>query len=576
MRAARIFRRVGPQAWPAVPLGPDSVEVQPRALRLGDGWCRSFAVVGYPREVARGWLEPLTTLPARLDVSVHIDPVPTELAAERLRRQLARLESSRRADAARGRLADPEIEVAAADARDLAGGLARGEQKLFRVGLYLTVHAGSEHALEAACAKVRAACASMLADPRPATWRQLEAWASTLPLGVDGLGVTRTFDTAALSAAFPFASAGFDNTSGVLYGTTTDGNGPVFWDRFGADNHNSVILARSGAGKSYLAKLEILRSLYAGVEVFVVDPEDEYRLSAETAGGAYLHLGAPGVRLNPFDLAPGPDPLISRALFAHSLIAVLLGAKPAPAEAAALDRAVLAAYESVGITADARSHARPAPILADVSAALAADADPAAHDLAARLAPYVAGSHRGLFDGPTTTRPESHLVVFSLRDVPGELKAAATLIVLDAIWRRVSDPARPARRLVTVDEAWLLMGDPAGAEFLFRMAKSARKHRAGLTVVTQDAPDLLASPLGQAVVSNAATQILLRQAPQGIDVLADAFALSGGERTFLLSAARGQGLLCAGADRVAFAAVASPAEHRLCVTGLAADDLPDL
>jgi len=600
---ARIPR---PTVKPATPFGPDSVEVHPRALRVGEGWCRSFAVTGYPREVGRGWLEPLCAHPGRLDVALHIAPVPAALAAERLRRQLARLESGRRADAAKGRLADPDVEVAAEDARELAAGLARGEQKLFRVALVLTVHAGDEKLLDAECARVRALCASMLLDARPATWRSLQGWASSLPLGVDALGQRRAFDTDALAASFPFASAELSATNGVLYGTTASGTGLVSWDRFAQDNHNSVILARSGAGKSYLAKLEALRSLYQGIEIAVVDPEDEYRRLAETVGGAYVHLGAPGVRVNPFDLDTSPGtgaggggrgddplgddpgdepgdalasgPVVRRALFVHTLVAVLLGEKPDPATAAALDRGLVSAYESAGITADPRSHARPAPLLADLAAALDADGDPAARALAARLAPYVSGTHRGLFDGPTTTRPDGHLVVFSLRDLPDELKAAGTLLTLDAIWRRVSDPARRKRRLVIVDEAWLLMAERSGAEFLFRMAKSARKHWAGLTVVTQDAADLLGSPLGQAVVANAATQILLRQAPQTIDTLAESFGLSAGERAYLLGAARGQGLLAAGQDRVAFSALASPAEDAICRTGIsdALGDVPDL
>jgi type IV secretory pathway VirB4 component len=257
---------------------------------------------------------------------------------------------------------------------------------------------------------------------------------------------------------------------------------------------------------------------------------------------------------------------------------VLLGEKLDPAATAALDRGIVGAYEAVGITADPRSHARPAPLLRDLSTALEVDGDPSARTLASRLAPFVTGTHRGLFDGPTTTRPSGHLVVFSLRDLPDELKAAGTLLTLDAIWRRVSDPANRKRRLVIVDEAWLLMSQPSGAEFLFRMAKSARKHWAGLTVVTQDAADLLGSPLGQAVVANAATQILLRQAPQTIDALAEAFGLSAGERAYLLGAARGQGLLAAGVDRVAFTALSSPAEDDICRTGIeqALDDVPDL
>ncbi|MGH7747326.1 MAG: VirB4 family type IV secretion system protein, partial [Candidatus Dormibacteria bacterium] len=304
----RLLPRIPrPAGRPPSPFGPDAIEVGPRNLRVGDGWCASFAIVGYPREVGHGWLEPLTAHPSRLDVAVHIEPVPADVAADRLRRQLARLESGRRADAAKGRLGDPDVEVAASDARELAAGLARGEQKLFRVGLYLTVHAPSEQALDAECGRVRAVCASMLLDAQPATWRTLQGWTSTLPVGVDALGQRRSFDTDALAASFPFASAELTANSGVLYGTTTNGTGLVLWDRFAQDNHNSVILARSGAGKSYLAKLEALRSLYSGVEVAVVDPEDEYRRLAETVGGAYVHLGTPGVRVNPFDLAPGAD-----------------------------------------------------------------------------------------------------------------------------------------------------------------------------------------------------------------------------------------------------------------------------
>ena len=414
-------------------------------------------------------------------------------------------------------------------------GFRRGEQRLFRVGLVLTVHAASERALDAECSRVRGLASSLLLDTQPVTWRAVQGWVSSLPLGIDAVASRRSFDTAALAAAYPFASAELSATSGVLYGTAAKGAGLVCWDRFACDNYNSVILACSGAGKSYLAKLEVLRSLYRGIEVAVVDPEDEYRRLAEAVGGAYVHLGAPGVRINPFDLMPtayrksaerdstrpsdsgSDDALVRQALFIHGLVAVLLGEPVDAATKPALDRAILAAYASVGITADPRTHQRPAPLLSDLATALAADPDEAARALAARLAPFIVGSHRGLFDGPTTTRPEGHLVVFSLRDLPDELKAAGTLLTLRAIWRRVSEPATRRRRLVVVDEAWLLMREPEGARFLFRMAKSARKHWCGLTVVTQDAADLLGSPLGQAIVANAATQILLRQAPQAID-----------------------------------------------------------
>jgi type IV secretory pathway VirB4 component len=468
--------------------------------------------------------------------------------------------------------------------------VARGEGKLFRVGLYLTIHAASENALADEVAALRSLCASLLLDAKHTTYRSLQGWVSTLPMGLDLIGMRRTFDTSALAAAFPFTSPDLpapDPTSvaapsGVLYGYNVGSQGLVHWDRFGEGmhNHNSVILGRSGAGKSYLVKLELLRSLYRGIEIAVVDPEDEYARLAAAVGGTYVHLGAGGVRLNPFDLpihtradgrrtAP-KDALVRRSLFLHTVIAVLLadstGGELEAAERAALDRAIAATYQSVGITAAPRTWTRPSPtlrILRDQLARAGQAGDRAAVELAARLHPFVEGAFKQLFDGPSSVNPEGHLVVFSLRDLPDELKGIGTLLTLDAVWRRVSNPAIRRPRLVVVDEAWLLMKEKSGAEFLFRMAKASRKHWAGLTVATQDTADVLSSDLGKAVVANAATQILLRQASQAIDEITHTFDLSGGERAFLLSADRGQGLLSAGTQRVAFAAIASPTEHYL-------------
>ena len=576
------------RAAPAAPLpgggqdglpAPPALQIAARHVEIDGDCAATLAVTGYPAEVAPGWLEPLTSYPGRLDIALHIEPVPSAVAADRLRRQRARLESSRRTWAGQGRLDDPATEAAAADARTLAYQVARGEGKLFRLGLYLTVHGTDPEDLAAQVAGVRALADSLLLSTAPATYRSLQGWVTTLPAGTDALMIRRTMDTASLAAAFPFSSpdlprdpAAPDPLPGVLYGASASGPGLIAWDRWACDNHNSVTLATSGAGKSYLGKLEISRQLYQGTECWVVDPEDEYARLCVALGGAYIHLGAPGVHLNPFDLPDPararPDALIRRALFAHTVIAVLTGAEPAPAEKAALDKAIMAAYHHAGITADQRTWARPAPLLSGLAAALRADGTPPAVTLADRLVPYTEGTHAALFAAPTTTRPAGHLVVFSLRDLPEELKAIGTLLALDATWRRVSDPAaRGRRRLITVDEAWLLMRDPEGARFLFRMAKASRKHHAGLAAITQDAEDVLATDLGRAVIANSATQILLRQSPQAIAKVAAEFRLSAGERSLLLSAARGTGLLAAGPSaRVSFEALASPEENAWCTS----------
>ncbi|WP_405598245.1 MULTISPECIES: VirB4 family type IV secretion system protein [unclassified Streptomyces] len=556
-------------------LGPDAIEVHARTLAVGDYLAATLVVTGYPAEVVPGWLDPLLTYPGRLDVALHIDPVTSALAAQQLKKQRARLESSRRTGSDRGRLDDPDTEAAAQDAAELAYRIARGEGKLFRLGLYMTVYGESEEHLADEVALVRSIAESLLVSTAPATYRALPGWLATLPLGIDTLNVRRTFDTEALAACFPFASPDLPADvamapGGVLYGVNTASGSLVLWDRFAQDNYNSVLLARSGAGKSYLTKLELLRLLFTGTEAMVIDPEEEYVRLAEAVGGTVIRLGDPAVRLNPFDLphesGTESDVLTRRVLFLHTFLTVLLGGELATAERAVLDKAVLAAYELAGITSDPATWSRPAPLLADLSTQLLAMKDPAACELATRLEPYITGSHRQLFAGPSTTRPTGHLVVFSLREIPEELKTAGMLLALDAIWRQVAHTGNRRRRLVVVDEAWRLMREAHGARFLFQMAKAARKYWAGLAVVTQDADDVLASELGRAIVANAATQLLMRQAPQSIDQIATAFRLSRGERHHLLAAPRGCALLLSGRTKISFSPIASDTEHGLITT----------
>ncbi|GAB3076458.1 VirB4 family type IV secretion system protein [Micromonospora schwarzwaldensis] len=576
-------RPTKPESATILPGSPDAVEVDGRHVRVGDGYSASLAVVGYPAEVGPGWAEPILSYPGLVDAAFHIEPVPPAVASERLRKQRGRFESSRRQDAAKGRLDDPELDAAAADAAELAARVARGEARLFRLGLYLTVHGADLIELADREAEVRSLASSLLLDTAPVTWRQLQGWISGLPLAFDALGMKRVFDTDALAASFPFTSPDLPDTAGdsgmgVLFGLNLHSAGVVVWDRWAQSNYNAVILARSGEGKSYLAKLDLLRNLCLGVEAFVIDPEDEYLRLAAAVGGTVLRLGAQSVRINPLDLPPGDDDALNdRARFMQTLVAVMASGDtavgtPLPGdEARSLDVAVLAAYRVKGITTDPRTWRRPAPLLGDVTTALEGT-DDAGRRVAARLHPYVAGSMKGLFDGPTTTLAQGHLVVFAIKDLPEQLHPVGTLLTLDTIWRTIrgatASGQRPdALRMVLVDEAWKLLSGGRGGVFLETLAKSARKYGTGLTVVTQDAADVLATKTGRAVVSNAATQVLLRQAPQAIDAVTEAFGLTDGERAFLLSCQRGDALLAAGSARVAFRSHASASEHELIVTG---------
>jgi type IV secretory pathway VirB4 component len=443
------------------------------------------------------------------------------------------------------------------------------------------VYAHSADELDATLAQVKGLLAAQLATVTPATFRQIEGWTATLPVGVDRLGPARTLATEALAACLPIGSAdltrlddGDGAVSGVLWGLNTATGNPVFWDRWCQQNHNSVVLGASGCGKSYLAKTDLLRELYQGTQVSVIDPEGEYAPLAAVVGGTVVALGAPGVHVNPLDLpdpsAASPDSLARRALDLHALVGVLVGQHDADEGRAALDTAALTAYRECGITPDPRTWTAPAPGLAVVVDLLRRGADAAGARLAGRLDPFVAGAHGGLFDAPTSHRLDTHLTVYALDQLPEQLKTAAMLLVLCEVWRQAA-AGDGRRRMVLIDEAWVLLKDPVAARFLFRLAKSARKHTLALAMVTQDAADVLGTELGAAVVANAATQVLLRQAPQSIDTVADAFHLSAGERAFLLTAPRGNALLSA-ADgaKATLATIADPSieDEGLLHTGL--------
>jgi type IV secretory pathway VirB4 component len=555
--------------------GPGGLQVRPHHLEIDGVYAATLTVTGYPEAVLPGWLEAITSYPARIDVSLHAEAVSPLQAASRLRKQRARLESGRRRDAERGRLGDPMVHAAAEDAAELAGRIARSSAKLFRAALHLTCYAETAAQLDALMAEVRGLLAAQLATATPATYRHYEGWISSLPLGVDRLGPRRTLETEALAACLPIASPDVPATdAGVLIGLNTASGLPVFWDRWAQQNHNSLVLGSSGSGKSFFAKCDLLRELYQGTHATVIDPDGEYVALAEAVGGVVLELGKPGARINPLDLpdpaTAAPDTLARKAFDVHALVEVLAGAEAVRAGRTALDQAVDAAYAQAGVTENPRTWNRQAPGLAAVRMLLAKSADPAGAALAAALAPFTNGSHAGLFDAPSTHGLNGHLTVYTLEHLPEQLRPAAVLLVLTEVWRQ-AQASDGQRRMALIDEAWLLLDTPLAAELLFRLAKSARKHSLALALVSQDADDLLSSRLGTAVAANAATQVLMRQAPQSLGQVAAAFNLSAGETRFLAIAPRGNALVT-GADgvRTTVLAIADEAEHELLRTGITA------
>ena len=555
--------------WPGT-VAPAAFRESPAEVRLGDRLARVLAITAYPQLLRPAWLETLLEFDGDLDLSLHIGPVESQTMMAFLNRRIAELSSTIQIAGDQGRHPDAYRQAALEDATELQQRLARGEERLFEVALYATVWADDPQALEAATKRVEALLGSILVQSRQLLFRMEPGFISTLPLGIDRVRLVRILPTSVLSATFPFSGNDLNASGGLLYGLNSAAKSPVLLDRFDLQNHNSVVFAASGAGKSFLVKVELIRAWLTGIRIVVVDPEGEYASVISGLDGEVVSVrpGAP-VTLDPFAVGQEPGALAARVASLVTLIELVAGGLT-PNQRAAVEDAVSFTYAERGFTDEGSGDTPEPPSLVDVHEALTrraarwhGEARMELEQLVLRVQRYVTGSGGWLFtrSAAAAVSPQSDLTAYVMSGLPEEDRAVAMFTVLDRIWSGLVGNEIPT--LVVVDEAWWLMQYPDTARFLQRLAKTARKRHAGLTLITQDVGDVLNSPAGEGVVTNAALQVLMRQAPQAIGQLADLFQLTQIEQTWLLNAQQGEGLLLAMGKRVPFKVVASEEEVAL-------------
>jgi len=549
-------------------LAPAAIEVDFDYLKIGTKFYRTLFVTGYPRFVTANWLSPLVNYDHSLEVSMFIYPIEGRGVLDDLRRKIAEMEAEINLDAGRGVVINPATQAKLEDALALQDELVKGSERIFQFGLYVTIPADSQEELERISRQVESTLASLLIITKHATLQMEDGFKSTLPLGQDPLLVTRNMDTTSLATTFPFTSSELTANQGILYGINEYNDSLVIFDRFSLENANSVIFAKSGAGKSYMVKLEALRSLMFGTEIIVIDPENEYKNLCEAVGGEMISFGFNSqTKINPFDLAQmvseGENELGLKILSLHSLFKVIMGEMDATQEAI-LDRALILTYKMKGITPEPSTQKSEPPLMEDLYKALIGMEEQPAKILADKIEKFIKGSFMGIFDQKSNVDIKNKFTVFSIRDLEDALRPIAMFIILDYIWTRVRRDLK--KRILIVDEAWYLMKYPDSANFLNSIAKRARKYYLGVTTISQNVEDFLSADLGKAIITNSSIQILMKQHPAAIDKIADVFYLSEGERQLLLAAEVGEGLFFAGRNHVAIRVIASPEEHFLVTT----------
>ena len=552
-------------------IAPPSIEVDFSNIKIGDKFFRTYFALAYPRYVTPNWLSPLITFEHSIDISMFYYPIDAKEVLGQLRKKIAELEATTNTMIESGRVLDPTIKVTLEDAKNLQDNLAKGAERYFHFALYVTVRADTLEELDDISKNLESTLGAMSLIIKPTTLQMEGGFQSTLPEGYDKLYYTHNMDTTSIATTFPFVSSELTSDRGVLYGINKANKSLVVFDRFDLENANSVVFAKSGSGKSYLVKLEALRSLMLGTQIIIIDPENEYETLCKALNGLYISFTQDGRdKINPFDLSgvyeEGEDELRFKILSLHGLFKVMLGNEGglSSIEDAILDKALILTYRDKGITFDPDTQVKDPPLMEDLYKVLQSMEEPEAHELATRLEKYIKGSASGIFDTHTTVNLDNDFTVFSIRDLSDELRPIAMFLMLDFIWTRVKKDLR--KRIFIIDEAWILMQYPDSAQFVYAVAKRARKYYLGLTTVSQDVDDFLSNDYGKAVVTNSSIQILLRQSPSAIDRLSEVFFLSEGEKSLLLSAEIGEGIFFVGANHVAIQVLSSEYEHKLITT----------
>jgi type IV secretory pathway VirB4 component len=529
---------------------------------------KTLFVYTYPHFLETNWLYQLINMDMIMDISMFIYPIDTNTLLPQLGRKSTQLQASLNIEQEKGLIRNPELEAAITDVEQLRDVLTRGETRVFHYGLYLTVYGKTIEELDSSIRQIESYLGGALIYSKQAYLQMEQGFNSTLPIGTDELYITRNLDTGSLSTTFPFTSASLTSNDGVMYAINRHNNSLVLFDRFKLENANSLILGRSGSGKSYVVKLEIIRSLMLGSDVIVIDPENEYQALAAAIGGTYLNFSLNSdSRINPLDLPPpyegetGEDILRTAVVTAHSLISLMVGGLT-PEEDNMLDQALLQAYGSKGITVDIKTHTQPAPLLTDVVAFL--QTEPAAHSIIARLSKYISGTFAGLFNQPTNINLNNGFLVFSIRDLEEQLRPIASYMILTFIWNKIRHELR--KRILIIDEVWTLLQHEDSAAYLYSFAKRARKYYLGMTTISQDVEDFLDSKYGRSIINNTSLQILLKQSTSAIDKVAAAFNLTEGEKLLLLESDVGEGLFFAGQSHIAIKIIASYSEDQLITT----------
>lgn len=581
-------------------LSPTSADFTNRDYVGIDGVYHSYLYLtgyGYPTTVGNGWLNPLVEAGEGINVSFTVHRQPKDKVLSKISKTTM-LNRARMRDVGDTRQDYEELDSAINSGLFLKNEMNRNGEDFYYMHTVIEVSAEDYETLQRRVSAVETLCTSQGFLVKRCDFKQPEAFLSCLPLLSLDEDIERksrrNILTRDVAAAFPFSSFEICDQNGIMLGINLHNRSVCMLDIFDSSkyaNANMSILGMSGAGKTFLLQLIAMRLRQQDIQVFIIAPLKgyEFRPACEAMGGLYVKLSPSSndcinimeIRRATLDTDAAlanhtdrGDSLLADKIAKLHIFFSLLRPSITEEERHYLDSALVECYKRFGINHtnsslyDEDGYFKEMPILKDLHDVLSEKVE--TRMLALALSRFVTGSASRLGQH-TNIDLNNKYIVLDISEMGKDLLPLGMFLALDFCWDKCRE-SRVEKKALLLDELWCLIGassNPLAADYVLEIFKVIRGYGGAAIGATQDLTDYFAlenGKYGKAIINNSRTKIILPLEEDEAMYVKNIMGLSDEEALQVIRNRSGEGLLCAGHNRISVAFHATDKEYSKITT----------
>jgi len=259
----------------------------PKRYSSNNHYRKTLYVSEYPASLEMGWPLHLLRTDGLVDVVQVVEPRDPGKATKKLQNLSEKLNAEINSFLSQGYRGTNKLESLLEDTEWILDLLADRKASPVDYGVYITSHSDSQQKALQTHRQVKNRLNTQQLQYENTVLRTDQAYKTDQPLLRDALNETQLVPSNSAAAGFPFGTQQNSDEHGVIHGIDTSDDTPILADRFQWSSHSTARMGMVGSGKSYTAKLELIRSsiVYDNLQIIVVDPKKEYDQLIKKLGG---------------------------------------------------------------------------------------------------------------------------------------------------------------------------------------------------------------------------------------------------------------------------------------------------